>query len=366
MAEGRRSRGLSDSCQEPSTVNSIALRTLCVFAWAGVIYLTRAVMLPVVTAVLLSYLLGPIVRLLRKAHVPSLAGAGVVLGALVAGVIFTVVLLATPAMGWMEKAPSNLEELESELSQFRQPMEKVTQATAALEKITSPAPANNGKAPQKVEVETHTVSRFFLNQTPEFLGEILSSLILLYFLMAYDGLFLGKLIKVTPKLGDKKRAVTIAREIEHCISTYLLTVTCINACLGIAVGTAVGLLGMPNPVLWGVMAMGLNFVPYLGATAGVGALLFASLITFPNSPGWALMMPGAYLAIAILEGNFITPMILGHSLTLNPIVILVALMFWGWMWSIPGAILAVPILAAFKIFCDHIEQLAPVGEFLST
>jgi predicted PurR-regulated permease PerM len=188
--------------------------------------------------------------------------------------------------------------------------------------------------------------------------------ILLYFLLAYDEIFLGKLIKVTPRLADKKRALLIAREIEHSISRYLLTVTCINIGLGLVVGTAVGFLGMPNPVLWGAMATMLNFVPYLGATIGITAITLGAVLSF-DSLSWALMIPGAYLIIAVLEGNFITPMILGRSLTLNPIVIVLALMFWGWMWGIVGAILAVPILATFKIFCDHVDPLRPVGEFLS-
>ena len=351
--------------QRPFPVSSLALTTLCLFAWVSVVYITRAVLLPLVLAMLVSYLLAPIVRLLGRAHIRPLFGSGLVLLAALGGTGYMVTLLAAPAMGWMEKAPAAMHQLQQTLVHFKRPMQRVTDATAAIEKMTTDTTGPTHST-QMVEVKHHTVADFFLNQTPELLAEILTTLILLYFLMAYDGLFLGKLIKVLPKLGDKKRAVTITREIEQSISRYLLTVTCINACLGLAVGTAVGLLGMPNPVLWGVMAMVFNFIPYLGATAGMIAMLLAALISFPMNPGWAFLMPGVYLAIAILEGNFITPMILGHSLTLNPIVIIMALMFWGWMWGIAGAILAVPILAAFKILCDHIEPLAPVGEFLST
>ena len=346
-------------------MSSLALTTLCLFAWVCVIYITRAVLLPLVLAMLVSYLLGPIVRFLEKAHIRPLFGAGIILFVAIFGSGYMVTLLAAPAMSWMEKAPSAMRQLQQTMVHFKRPMQRVTDATAAIEKITSEA-TGPAKSTQVVEVRQHSVSDFFLSQTPELFAEILTTLILLYFLLAYDGLFLGKLIKVIPKLADKKRAVTITRQIEQSISRYLLTVTCINACLGLAIGTVVGLLGMPNPVLWGAMAMVFNFVPYLGATAGIGAMLLAALISFPDNPGWAFLMPGVYLTIAILEGNFVTPMILGHSLTLNPIVIIMALMFWGWMWGIAGAILAVPILAALKILCDHIESLSPVGEFLST
>ncbi|MDP9292351.1 MAG: AI-2E family transporter, partial [Verrucomicrobiota bacterium] len=131
-----------------------------------------------------------------------------------------------------------------------------------------------------------------------------------------------------------------------------------------AVGTAVYFLGLPNPILWGTMAAALNFVPYLGALTGIIAMTLGAVLSF-DSLAWALVFPATYLAIATLEGNFITPFILGKSLTINPIMIFIGLMFWGWMWGIAGALLAVPILATFKIFCDHIEPLAPVGEFLS-
>ncbi|MEO7723766.1 MAG: AI-2E family transporter, partial [Chthoniobacterales bacterium] len=162
----------------------------------------------------------------------------------------------------------------------------------------------------------------------------------------------------------KKRAVSIANEIETQISRYLFTVTLINLCLGLAVGTAVGLLGLPNPIMWGAMVAVLNFVPYLGALVGIACMLLGALLSF-NNLGVALIFPGTYLALATLEGNFITPFVMGRSLTLNPVLVLLSLTFWGWMWGIVGVILAVPILAAFKIFCSHIEPMEPLAEFIS-
>jgi predicted PurR-regulated permease PerM len=189
-------------------------------------------------------------------------------------------------------------------------------------------------------------------------------LILLYFLLAYDGVFLAKLIKLMPTLSDKKRAVSIAHEIEGQVSRYLFTITLINCCLGVAVGTAVGFLGMPNPFMWGVMVAILNFIPYLGALTGIVLMTLAAMLSFPSA-SYALLFPAAYFILASLEGNFITPMVMGRSLTLNPVLVLLSLTFWGWMWGIVGIILAVPILAAFKIFCSHIEPMEPLAEFIS-
>jgi predicted PurR-regulated permease PerM len=167
-----------------------------------------------------------------------------------------------------------------------------------------------------------------------------------------------------PKLADKKRAVSIATEIEGQVSRYLFTQTAINIGLGLAVGTTVGFLGLRNPIMWGVMVALLNFVPYLGALTGIVCITLGAVLSF-DSFSYALVFPAVYLGFATLEGNFITPWIMGRSLTLNPVMILLSLTFWGWMWGIVGVILAVPILAAFKIFCAHVEPLEPVAEFLS-
>ena len=188
-------------------------------------------------------------------------------------------------------------------------------------------------------------------------------IVLLYFLLASGDLFLRKLVRVLPRLSDKKRAIEIARQTEGHISTYLSTVTLINIALGLIVGVAMHLVGMPNAILWGVMAGLLNFIPYLGALATAGILAIVSVLTF-DSLGRALVAPLLYLAINTVEGYLVTPMLLGRRLTLNPVVIFLGIILWGWLWGIPGALLAVPILATFKIFCDQIEPLAPIGEFL--
>ena len=108
----------------------------------------------------------------------------------------------------------------------------------------------------------------------------------------------------------------------------------------------------------------LNFIPYLGTLTGIICMTLGAVLSF-DSFSYALIFPAAYLILASLEGNFITPMVMGKSLTLNPVIVLLSLIFWGWMWGIAGIILAVPILAAFKIFCAHIEPMEPLAEFLS-
>ena len=317
-------------------------------------------LLPLVLALLLSYLLAPLVRFLTWMRVRPLFGSAVVLLSLFGLVTFAVSRLSEPVAGWLEKAPYSLQQLKQKLSPLRKPMEKVARATGEIDKITSPE-ANGVKT---VVVKRSAIAEAFLSQTPEFIAGAVVMFILLYFLLAYDGVFLAKITKSIPRLTDKKRAVSIVREIEMQISRYLLTITLINISLGTAVGVAVYLLGLANPIMWGAFVAVLNFIPYLGAITGIICMTLGAVLSF-DSLGYAMMVPGCYFLLAMLEGNFITPMIIGRSLTINPVVILIGLAFWGWMWGILGIILAVPILVAFKIFCDHLEPLASVAEFMS-
>lgn len=251
-------------------------------------------------------------------------------------------------------------QIEYKLGALKKPMEEMGKATALVEKMTM---LNGSAKKQEIQVKQQALTDTLFNQTGEFLAGTITTMMLLYFLLASGDLFLQKLVKILPRLHDKKRAVEIVREMEHQISTYLFTVTLINIGVGIAVAAAMYALDMPNPMLWGVMACLLTYIPYLGPVIGVLTVVVVATLTFDNI-GWALLIGGTYWGITIIEGTFVTPQILGHRLTLNPFVILAGLIFWGWLWGIPGTLLAVPLIASAKIFSDHIESLAPLGEFL--
>ena len=345
--------------QKPFDVRSIALTGLFILAVFYTIYFMRSILLPIVLALLLSYLLRPIVRGLARLKIPLAVGAAVILIGLLALIGSGISALATPTVAWLQKAPAGLTELQHKLLPVKRSVAQVTQATSEIEKLAS----TNAEI-KTVEVKRHPITEMFFMRTPEFIASAVLSLILLYFLLVYDQAFIAKLVKLLPTFSDKKTAVAIAHDIESQVSRYLFTITAINACLGVAVGTVVGLLGLRNPVMWGVMVALLNFVPYLGALTGIICMTIGATLSF-DSLGYALIFPAVYLAFGTLEGSFITPWIMGRSLTLNPVIILLSLTFWGWMWGIVGIILAVPILAAFKIFCAHIKPMEPLAEFLS-
>jgi predicted PurR-regulated permease PerM len=345
--------------QKPFDVRSIALTGLLILAVFYTIYFMRSILLPIVLALLLSYLLRPIVRGLAKLKIPLAVSAAVILIGLLVLVGYGISALAAPTVAWLQKAPAGLAELQHKLLPVKKSVAQVTQATSEIEKL-----ATTNAEIKTVEVKRHPISETFFTRTPEFIASAVLSLILLYFLIVYDQAFIAKLVKLLPTLSDKKTAVAIAHDIESQVSRYLFTITAINVCLGLAVGTAVGLLGLRNPLMWGVMVALLNFVPYLGALTGIICMTIGAVLSF-DSLGYALIFPAVYLAFGTLEGSFITPWIMGRSLTLNPVIILLSLTFWGWMWGIVGIILAVPILAAFKIFCAHIKPMEPLAEFLS-
>jgi predicted PurR-regulated permease PerM len=337
----------------------IALIILSVLGIVGALYLLRAILLPLILAIMASYLLAPIMRGLRHIQIPAALSAAIILVTGIAVVAALVSMLSAPASDFVTHAPEGLHRLQQKLSPLKKPIEKFALATGEVEKIMQPPSQNIAS----VEVKHGELAKELFGETTDLAARALTMIVLLYFLLTYSGFFLGKMVKVIPRLSDKKKAIQITDQVEKKISRYLFTITLINSGLGLAVGLAAYFLKLPNPLLWAVAACILNFIPYLGALVGMTCMTLAALLSFDNL-AHILACPGAYLAIAVLEGNFITPSLLGRSLTLNPVIILVSLMFWGWMWGIAGMILAVPILAVFKIICQQLPNLSALGEFL--
>lgn len=350
--------------QTRRSVRSIAMTGLFVLACFFTIFLAQEFFVPVMMAVVFNFLLAPFVRLLKTIRIPEALGAAlvIVVGFGLIGVI--AYELAGPITDWVGRAPQIIGKVSAEAQKFKKPVEKMTQATEQVRTMTNVA-GDQAKKPTQVEIKGPGFASGLFSKTRDIVLELVILIVLLYFLLSSGDLFLRKLIHVLPKFEDKKRAVLIMREIEDHISRYLITVAAINACLGAAGALIFWALGMPNPALWGVLGFVLNFIPYLGAMTEIATVALVALATFPNI-GHALAVPACYLGLAVLEGNFVTPYIMGRRMTLNPVVVFVSVTFWGFLWGIVGVFLAVPMLVMFKIFCDYIEPLAPIGEFLGS
>src|SRR5215203_2761542 len=353
-------RKLRDSMQGPFGIRSLALTGLLILATFYTLYFGRAFFLPIVLALLLNSLLSPVVRGLKRMHIPNALGAALVVFGMLGALGWGVYELAGPAYEWAQKAPQTMRRLERKLREFKRPVQTMSKATEQVEKMTQ---VGGGQTPQAVQVTTETLGERMFSQATDLVAGGVVMIILLFFLLASGDLFLRKLIRVLPSLSDKKRAVEIARQIETDISSYLVTITAINVALGLAVWGILSFLGVPNPLLWGVLALVTNYIPYLGAIIMIAVLAMVGFLTFENNTQ-AMMVPMSFVGLNILESYLVTPLVLGHRLTLNPVVIFLGLTFWGWLWGITGALLAVPIMVVLKIFCDHTEPMRPIGEFL--
>lgn len=342
------------------------LLSILVIASLWTLCVAREVFLPIVLAAILNVLLSPLVRLLTRIHLPEPVGAGVVLAVVLAILIFAISLLIGPATQWFARAPETFAGAEGRITELLQPILKLRKATArmsALAEGREPAPPESSPTPSLPAPPAGLVTTV-LSLTWRTIASLVITVVLLYFLLASGDLFLTKVVRLAPSLKDKKSAVEISRELESRISRYLICITAINAGLGTCVGLCQWLLGMPNPALWGALAFVLNFIPYLGGTVGIAIVAAVALLSF-RSLTWALLPPLAYFGCFFIEGNFVTPNLMGRQMSLSPVIIFAWLTLWGWMWGVFGAFLAVPMLVILKIFSDHLEPLAPLSELLA-
>ena len=340
---------------------TVALTILTILALFYTLYFARSFLLPIIFALLLDFLLSPAVRALERMRIPSELGAAMIVLSLVGLLTLGIYTLSGQVQDWAAKAPQSLATAQKQLKKVLRPIQKVTQTA---EEVKDAAGVSSGGAkPNEVVVKDASVAEQLLGSTKRLLAVLLEVIILLYFLLAAGDLFLTKLIRVLPHLRDKLTAVRIARETESAVSTYLLANLITNLGEGIVLAASLWALDMPSPILWGVLAATLEFIPYLGALVIVLVLGVAGLATFPAA-GHALAIPGVFLLINFVQANIATPLLLSSRLALNPVAQFVGLFFFFWVWGIPGGFLAVPILATFKILCDHIDSLRSVGEFL--
>jgi predicted PurR-regulated permease PerM len=357
----------SDPQVAPSSLAAVTQTTpwqivLVLLGTIGFLYLARAVVLPVFLACVAGMALKPLIRWLSDWHLPPALGSALVLGVCVAVVTVGSVQFGRPAVAWANDAPEHMAKLRQQFHKMFPRAGHFIQAAAAVNDLGA-----TEHEKQKVTTVELKTSRFpgLFNWTGTFLAGAGEALVLLYLLLASGDMFLQKLVRVMPTLSDKKRAVEISHEIQHNISNYLFSVSVINLGLGIVVSTGLYFLGVPKAAMWGMLIAVLNFVPYFGPVAGVLLLAVVGLLTFDTL--WKGLLPPAwYLLLHLLEANLITPVLLGRRFTLNPVVIFVSLIFWTWLWGVPGALLSVPILVSIKVVCDHFPTQSSMSELLTS
>jgi predicted PurR-regulated permease PerM len=358
-----------------TSIGQVCLITLTVLAVLYTLFFAAAIILPFVLALVLALVLGPAMRLLnRRLRIPRMIAALLLIVALFSVVGAMGYALSVPASGWIAKAPQSLPALVDKLRFLEKPIRLVQHGVQQLQNLmsqsgdqpaTENAPPPGPAAPQSSGVggSLMGIGSSVLQGGRAFLGEGFTLMLLLFFFLASSNTLLRRFVEILPHFDEKRRAVSIVTEIEDNISRYLLTITLMNALVGLFAGLAVWLLGMPDPLLFGTLAFLLNYIPIIGPVTGMVIFFFVGVFTFPSI--WQALIPaGIYLGIHVLEGETITPMLLASRFTLNPVMVISSLMFWDWLWGIPGALLSMPLLAVTKIVCDHIEWLMPLGHLL--
>lgn len=323
----------------------------------------REFLLPVTLAFFIALAFRPAVRKLSRRGIPAWLATSVFMAAVILSVAGFVYAVSGPVAGWIADAPSYAKSFSEKLKDLRASFESVTDLTNRIQAETATA-----TPVKEVVVSDNSPMLTFLAQGTGYSADVVTTVVLTLviaaFMMASGDLFYEKIVRVLPTLTDKKRALRIVFDVEKEVSSYLLVVTAINAGLGVAVAASFYFLGMPLAYLWGLLAFLFNYIPYVGAIAGVALSGFMAVAVFDTLTS-ALAVPLAYAVINGIENQFITPVFLGRRLQLNAVAILLALTFWTWEWGIAGTMLAVPILVTIKVFCDHLDGLEGVGEFLS-
>ncbi len=344
--------------------SSTALRGLFIIALIAAMYAARDFLLPVVLASFIALTFRPAVRYLSRHYIPPWLSATLLAIILVGGGLFAGYMLSWQVSAWIDQAPQLTETFLEKFSGLRSWLDIVVNLTDKIQDATA-AP---GVIPaQEVVVREPALPGWLVVMTwypLQVTITLLATLVIAVFLMSSGDMFYEKLVRVLPTLTDKKQALRIVYELETEVSTYLLTLTAINVVLGLAVALTFHALGMPSPWLWGLLTFFFNFIPYVGALTGVALSAFMAIVTF-DSLGYALLVPAAFTALSLIESEIASPLVLSRRLQMNSVAILLSLAFWAWLWGIPGAAIAVPVLVTIKVFCNHIEGLSGLGEFLA-
>lgn len=330
----------------------------------SVIVASRSFLMPVVLAFLLSLTFSPIRRGMSRLGIAPFVTAVTVIVFIIGLTGAAIMGLSQPVQSYAKNAPQIMRDVEWKLRGLNSAMDNMAKASDEVEKLADGGTSTTRSDPERVIVDKPSLLQNAVANTPVIIAQLVMTLALLFFMIASGDMFYEKIIQASPTFSDKRRALKIMFQIERKISRYFLTITLINACLGIAIGLVLYLAGMPNPAVFGVMAFVLNYIPFLGAVSGA-AVTFAIGIVSLDTVGEAGLMASIYLGMNAVEGQLITPYAVGRSLRLNPVVVFLMVAFWGWAWSVIGMVIAVPMLITLRAFSEYVPTLRNLRIFLS-
>lgn len=342
------------------TTIAASLLILAVIAVVTVLYVASPILIPITLAIYLNLVLSPIVIFFRRFRIPESASAGVLVFGVLLILVVAINYLAEPAEEWLQQAPEALRSLQSKLLPITEPIEQIRDVSKKVDSLTN---IYGDEQVQQVAFQKPSILDQMTENLPGLLASVAIVVFLSYFLLASGDNFLRKLAELGENFSRRRRIVTITKDVQKDLSAYLLTISIINITLGACVAAIMYFLDVPNAILWGTLAALLNFVPYIGAFVMAGILTLVGIMTF-NSLADAFLLPLIYAGISILEGQLVTPSLIGRRLSLNTPIVFVSLIFWGWIWGILGVLIAVPMLLTMKVFFDYIPPLQSLSKFM--
>lgn len=349
--------------QIQSQTRILLATTVIILIAAVVLYITREVSMPVIVALLLYMLLRPITVFLTNKHIPISVSASILVALTLAVFAASVYFLAEPAAAWLGKVPAALEKVQKEI---KEPLDSLQDASGAVEHLINPSSKKIQPTTSNDNLVRDTLRSMALSvmySLADFGWSVAIIFSLLFFLLMAGDILIANSVGLLGSTNDQENAIAIVARVQRDVSSYLVTVTLINSGLGVFIGLGMYWVGLPNAALWGAIAALLNFIPYLGAIVGALVVTIAGFLTFKETAH--LVMPGlVYIAINSIEGQLVTPWIVSRRLSINPVIVFLSVVFWGWLWGIVGVVVAVPMLVCVKVVCDGLEPLQPMGNFL--
>ncbi len=342
--------------------STTAVRGLLLLAILYTLYFAAALILPILTAVLLGLMLATPVRWLGQIGIPRSIAASTLVLAIIIVFGGLVVSLAEPANEVISKSPQAITRIEKVVKELRKPLAEVSKASEKISQLSVSA-APKGKT-QMVRTIEPAMFDIWIQSVPMLVLNILGTLLLTVIFLTRGDNILRKLVELAPQLNVKKDIVHASRSAQNELARYMFTVTIVNLVFGAVVALALWLLGVDQPLLWGGIAALVNFAPYIGMAIMVCLLTIAGFMQF-DTVGMALCVPGIYIVLNAIESEIITPLVVGKSMEIDPLVVILTLLVLGWMWGLVGLLIAVPLLTCFRIIAEKHPPLSAIARLIS-
>lgn len=350
---------------------------LLALAFLYTLYFAKSLLMPLVVALLFALLLSPLVAVLKRLYVPRTLSAILIICAIGGPFTLLAIELAEPAHKWAKQLPELSERLTNQLDDLTgtsQPARR--QATVQQEepqgftffglfgkkgeKTAPPTPAvqtseDDGESvSERVKQGGMELMVAILAATPVVIAQLLTCVILILFLLIFGPRLFNAYIHIFVPPDAREGRVELVGTIQRELSRYIVTVSAINACLGLTTGLALWLVGVEDALLWGVLVGLLNFAPYVGPILGMAMLCLAGLAQY-GPVAMAALPVLIYFSINLIEAQFVTPLVLGRNMRLNPLVLIIWLFIWGWLWGAVGVLIAVPLLVCIKLAAGKLQ-----------